>query len=198
MTVEKAAITDETIVSLYESGLSQKDIVNNYQVSVQRTRAVLQEAGHNTRGYRALNDTMKKVIFCLVKEGVYYLDIERVTDISFHALRDYVIKRAPRIVGRKAVPPKVVRPSLEVFPKRDLIVSEFEDGATFCILVDKYSLSDKEILYFYMSLSDKSVSTHRKALKESILEDDKNGLSVGMIARKYSISRAIIKKYLLH
>lgn len=195
MTHEKAAIDDEQIIALYESGFSQNDIVGNYHVSVQRTRTVLQNANFNTRGYRALNDTMKYVITSLVRSGVYYLDVERVTDISFHAIRDFVTRSSP-IENRRNVPPKKNLPSLDDFPERDAIVQAYESGTSFCILANAYSLDEKGVLQFYLSLSDRSVEKHCKMIQERIISDVSSGLSVSVISRKYWISRAIIKKYI--
>lgn len=198
MAHDKPAISDEQIVELYRSGFSQNDIAEKYHVSVQHTRAVLKEAGFNTRGYRALNDTMKTVVLTLVRNGVYYLDIERVTDIAFHAIRELVnSKRIPpsSLENRSPSPPVKIIPSLHEFPERDEILAKYEHGTSFCVLVDEYSLDEDSILKFYLSISDGSVSRHKASMKKSVFTDLGVGLSLGVIARKNSISKAVARKY---
>lgn len=196
MAIKRSAISDEQIIELYRSGYSQNDIIRNHQVSVQRTRGVLQAAGFDTRNYRTLNDTMKLVITSLVRRGVYYLDIEEATDLSVDAIRDFVTRRMEPMTDRRKTPPERAIPSLKVFPERDALVREFSAGKTFCTIAEECALDEAEIFLLFMSLTDEAVFLHQKALKTIIHADHDNGTSVAMIARKNSISKSIVKKYL--
>ena len=196
MAPEKTTIDDAQIIALYRAGHSQNDIVREYQVSVQRTRAVLKEANFDTRSYRALNETMERVIQSLVRKGVYYIDIERIADISFHAVRFYVTTRwKPDLEERSRLPADLPVPDAEEFPMRDKLIAAYKKGISFCLLVNKYELDEDNIFSFYLSITDDTVNCHRKALRKRIQSDLASGLSVSMIARKSCISRAIIKKY---
>lgn len=196
MAIKRSAISDDQIIELYRSGYSQNDIIRNHQVSVQRTRAVLQDAGFDTRNYRTLNDTMKLVITSLVRRGVYYLDIERATDLSVDAIRDFVTRRMPPMPDRSKTPPARVVPSLKEFPERDGLVRDFSAGVTFCSLAESCALDEDEIFLLYLSLTDEALSVHGKALQTKIRAAHAEGTSLSMIARKNSISKSIVKKYL--
>lgn len=195
MATIRSAISDDEIIELYRSGYSQNDIVRNYQVSVQRTRSVLQDAGFDTRGYRALSDTMKLVIMTLVRHGVYYLDIERVTDLSVDAIRDYVTRRMEPILNRSKTPPAQRIPSVEEFPARDTLTREYASGDTFCSLAEAHDLTEQDILFFYLSVTDDILTRHRKALRKNILASLAEGASIAQVARKNHISRSLAKKY---
>lgn len=191
---ERAAIDDKQIISLYQSGLSQNDIAAIYKVSLSRTRSVLKDAKFDTRGYRALNEWQKRVIVALVRSGVRYLEVERVTDISFHALRDY-IGRIPRLTNRRTTPPVRVEPCPRRLPCKNELIYKFRCGTSFSKLAARYNLHERQILDFYHSIDEEILSEHRTALHEMILKDLADGLSVSIIARKYWISRAIVKQY---
>lgn len=88
MSAKRLLLSDEQIIALYDFGLSQKEIVQQYPVSVSRTRAVLQAAGFDTRGYRALSGNAMRVMKVLTMASFHGHDIDAVCDLSFHALRD--------------------------------------------------------------------------------------------------------------
>ena len=193
MVEEKATIGEKQIIALYQAGYSQNDIVSKYQVSVHKTREILKRANFDTRSYRSLNETMKKVIFTLVKAGVYYLGVERVTDISFHAIRQYILHQLP-IEDRKSVPPKAQDYNPAKLRNLNQLFSAFIAGESFCSLVDRHCLSEEDIIRFYLALDDDTLAAHRDSLKSLILSDIEDGLNQTFIAKKRMISRSIVKK----
>lgn len=197
MMAEKTEIDDKQIIALYQSGFSQNDIAGIYKVSLARTRAVLKGASFDTRGYRALNEWQKRIIVTLVRAGVRYLDVERVTDIAFHALRDYICRIPPmadrgKLSSSHSILDEHGRPCV------DALIREFRSGTSFSKLAAHHDLRDSQILYFYQKISEDDLVAHSKALREQILRDLDSGLSVSIIARKYWISRAIVKRYSNH
>ena len=191
---EKQTITDQGIVALYLKGYSQRDITEEYKVAAARTRSVLKEAGFNTRSFRSMSEVSKQIIRVLAVEGVYYNDIEAVTDLSVHAIREYV--SSSKIGPRSAVPPHKVYPTLESFEARDLFLDRFLVGESFSTLAEDLHFTDRDILNAYFTITEETCAAHAKALKERILRDFAAGFSCSGIARKNGVSRSIVKKYL--
>lgn len=190
-------ISDEQIISLYLNGYSQKDIVAKYKISANRTRTVLKEAGYDTSGFRTLHDRMKQVIRVLAISGVYYLDLERVSDISIHAIRDYMHLN-PQFGVRATLPPK--RRNLldedtvkQSFPIQQEFLAKYDEGDSFCALAELYKFTDADVMYAYYSIQEGNIRAHQAALLSRILEDQAAGMSTSGIARKHIISRSLVK-----
>ena len=188
-------IDDSTIVALFRAGYSQNDIVGRYNVSVLHTRAVLQDAGEDTRGFRALSDTAQRVIALLVQAGVYYRDIETVCDVSFHAVRDFVERHGLR-GERGHRPVSFVVPGDTVFVSKDDFLQGYLSGTSFFGMVTRLSLDDTEIVLAHRSISAEHIVQHRANLRLRIEQEHTNGLSPAGIARKLDISRSIVRNLL--
>lgn len=188
-------IDDSTIVALFRAGYSQNDIVGRYNVSVLHTRAVLQDAGEDTRGFRALSDTAQRVIALLVQAGVYYRDIETVCDVSFHAVRDFVERHGLR-GERGHRPVSFVVPGDTVFVSKDDFLQGYLSGTSFFGMVTRLSLNDTEIVLAHRAISAEHIVQHRANLRLRIEQEHTNGLSPAGIARKLDISRSIVRNLL--
>lgn len=180
-------IDEEKIVELYKNGYSQNDIVKQYAVSVVQTRAILQAAGFNTRGYRTLSPAAMKVIEVLVRAGSRYTDIDTVCDISYHAIRDYV--------KRKNICQKRGASSLGIasFPKRDEFLAAYREGKSFCLLFEEMELSDSEIVPAFQCIHKEDIEKHRESLHQLIQKYEAEGVSKAGIARLLDISRSLLR-----
>lgn len=188
-------IDDSTIISLFRAGYSQNDIASRYNVSVLHTRAVLQSAGEDTRGFRALSDTAQRVIELLVQAGVYYRDIETVCDVSFHAVRDFVERRGLQGKrGHRTV--TFVVPKGLAFKSKDKFLQGYLSGTSFFSMVSLLSLDDTEIVLAHRAVSAEHIVKHRANLRIRIEQEYTKGLSPAGIARKLDISRSIVRNLL--
>lgn len=191
----RSPIDDSTIIALFRAGYSQNDIANRYNVSVLHTRAVLQRAGENTRGFRALSDTAQRVIELLVQAGVFYRDIETVCDVSFHAVRDFVERRG--LQGKRGhrtvtfIVPKGLK-----FQRMDEFLQGYLSGTSFFSMVSLLSLDDTEIILAHRAVSAEHIVKHRANLRIRIEQEHAEGLSPAGIARKLDISRSIVRDLL--
>lgn len=192
MTETRLPIDDSTIISLFRAGYSQNDIVSRYNVSVLHTRAVLQNAGEDTRGFRALSDTAQRVIALLVQAGVFYRDVETVCDVSFHAVRDFVERRGLQGKRGHRVVTFVV-PEDFVFESKDKFLQGYLSGISFFNMVTLLSLSDTDIILAHRCVSAEDIVTHRANLRTRIEQEYIKGLSPAGIARKLDISRSIVR-----
>lgn len=195
MTNSRLPIDDSTIIALFRAGYSQNDIVGRYNVSVLHTRAVLQSAGEDTRGFRALSDTAQRVIELLVQAGVYYRDIETVCDVSFHAVRDFVERRG--LQGKRGH--RIVTFSVPMdtpFKRKDEFLQGYLSGISFFGMVSLLSLDDPEIVLAHRSISAEHIVKHRANLRARIEQEHTSGLSPAGIARKLDISRSIVRNLL--
>ena len=181
-------IDDATIISLFRAGYSQNDIVSRYDVTVLRTRAVLQGAGEDTRGFRTLSDTAQRVIELLVKAGVYYRDIETVCDVSFHAVRDFVERRD--LQGKRGHRKDMV------FEDKSEFLQGYLSGISFFSMVSLLSLDDTGIVLAHRAVSAEHIVKHRANLRIRIEQEHTKGLSPAGIARKLDISRSIVRELL--
>lgn len=188
-------IDDATIISLFRAGYSQNDIVSRYDVTFLRTRAVLQGAGEDTRGFRTLSDTAQRVIELLVKAGVYYRDIETVCDVSFHAVRDFVERRDLQGKrGHRRVTFTV--PKDMVFEDKFEFLQGYLSGISFFSMVSLLSLDDTGIVLAHRAVSAEHIVKHRANLRIRIEQEHTKGLSPAGIARKLDISRSIVRELL--
>lgn len=188
-------IDDNTIIALFRAGHSQNDIVSRYNVSVLRTRAVLQNAGEDTRGFRALSDTAQRVIQLLVQAGVYYRDIETVCDVSFHAVRDFVERRGLQGKrGRRIVSFVVSKES--AFESKDTFLEGYLSGTSFFSMVSLLALDDVDIVLAHRAVTAEHIVKHRANLRTRIEQEYAQGLSPAGIARKLDISRSIVRDLL--
>lgn len=188
-------IDDSTIISLFRAGYSQNDIATRYSVSVLRTRAVLQDAGEDTRGFRFLSDTAQRVIALLVQAGVYYRDIETVCDVSFHAVRDFVERQGLQGKRGHRIVTFVVPKSLK-FMKEEEFLQGYLAGISFFGMVSLLSLDDTEVVLAHRAVSAEHIVKHRANLRICIEQEYTNGLSPAGIARKLDISRSIVRSLL--
>lgn len=179
-------ISDKKIIELYLSGYSQNDIVANYDVSVFYTRSVLSAAGFNTRGFRALSPAAMKVIEVLVNSNVKYFDIEKVCDISFHAIRDYV-KRSNCKEKKSGTENKIS------FYQKAEFLEAYRTGNSFCYLYSAMSLQEGEILPAFKCIQEADVAVHRDNLQRKIKKFREKGLSDAGITQKLNISRSILR-----
>lgn len=83
---------DKDIISLYESGLSQKEIAELFDISPKVTRAILQEHGFTTHNYRHINPLLYDIIVLLIKEGYCQNQISELCDVSVFVIREIVKK----------------------------------------------------------------------------------------------------------
>lgn len=188
-------IDDSTIIALFRAGYSQNDIASRYSVSVLRTRAVLQEAGEDTRGFRSLSDTAQRVITLLVQAGVYYRDIETVCDVSFHAVRDLVERHGLQGKRGHRTVTFVVPNSLE-FKRKSEFLQGYLSGTSFFGMVQRLSLDDTEIVMAHRIVNAEHIVQHRSNLRTRIEREHASGLSPAGIARKLDISRSIVRNLL--
>lgn len=184
--MKRLPISDKKIIELYSSGYSQNDIVEQYDVSVFYTRSVLSAAGFNTRGFRTLSPAAVKVIETLVNSDVTYFEIEKVCDISFHAIRDYV-KRSNCRERKKDFK------NMSSFPRKSEFLEAYRKGDSFCYLVNTLSLGDSEILSVFNCIREDDVAVHRDKLQFQIEKYRAEGLSDAGITQKLNISRSIVR-----
>lgn len=177
---------------MFRAGYSQNDIVSHYNVSVLRTRAVLQNAGEDTSRFRRLSDTAQRAIEILVRSGVFYRDIEAVCDVSFHAVRDFVERKGLQGKrGHREITFSV--PANKRFRKRTAFLQGYLNGISFFRMVAVLDLTDTEIVLAYRSIQESQIVEHRSNLRLRIEHEHKLGLSQAGIARKLDISRSIVR-----
>jgi len=189
-------ISDTEIIALYRAGHSQNDITRRYDVTVLHTRRVLRSAGFNTNAFRALTHTMIRVINQLVVDGVIYRDIETICDLSFHAVRDHVLRTKV-----KTSTPAAFRVGAEsshhntVFDLRfrDRFLDGYRSGKSFCALVDELNLSDESIFDAFCSIKNEDIAKHRANLARCIEIEHAKGFSDAAVAKKLDISRSIVR-----
>lgn len=198
----KKEITDEEIIELYKSGWSQKSIVNTFDVAVLRTRMVLKNAGFKTNRFRALNEDAKEVAMLLVRYGIEYTRIERVTDISFYAVREVVEKNNLHGLSKQARTSNLLDEFLKGFTPDEedkKLIQFYQEGATFVNLCKEFNLDENQILHFFLAISEKDVAKHQKALKQILIQEAEKDHMQDYIflANKYMISTSILKRYIL-
>ena len=195
MITEKQRLPDSELIRLYESGMSQKDISGICDVSHSYLRDLLQNSGFETRTFRSLDPTAKRVVLTLVKRGIEYKDIERVCDISFHAVRELVIRS--NLQGES----KRVRLSMRFtslkgeFPQKEAFLELYRLGISFCSACKVLDLSTGDMAEAYYAIQPETIEVHRSELAKHIHADRASGLSDVAIGRKRMISKAIAGKY---
>lgn len=189
-------ISDTEIIDLYSAGHSQHDISRRYDVSLVHTRHVLRSAGFKTNTFRSLSHTMIRVINQLVVDGVIYRDIETICDLSFHAVRDHVLRTKV-----KTSTPAAFRVGAESSHHKTVFDSEtchsflegYRSGKSFCALVDELHLSDEAIFDAFCSVKNEDIAKHRANLARCIEIKHAQGYSDAAVAKKLDISRSIVR-----
>jgi len=98
----KPKITDDEIVRLYKSGLSQSAIYRQYKATRAKISKALDAAGPDTGNFRSLPPDIKETILALWKSGASYDAIESVCDISTTVSKSIIRKYGRKKVSRKA------------------------------------------------------------------------------------------------
>lgn len=187
-------ISDAEIIALYSAGHSQHDITRQYDVSVLHTRCVLRKAGFNTHEFRSLSHTMVRVVKQLVPRGVIYRDIETVCDISFHAIRDYVLRTQLKSSVPAACRVEISHHTTDFTDRTRLnFLAGYRIGKSFCSLVEELNLSDNGIYAAYSAVTNEDIAQHRANLSRSIEIEHVKGLSDAAVAKNLQISRSIVR-----
>lgn len=194
-TAMKQEITDEEIIELYSSGISQKDIALNYSVDVMRTQKVLREAGFSTHSYRKTNDYIKKCVIELICSGCTYYGIEERCDISFHSVREIVEKHDLKGISRKArLENKKSHTEYMITEQIEHFLNDYRNGCSYMSLFRKYEFSPQQALIAYNLISEADIKSHKENMKMKMLSLQSKGLSAASIAGQLDISPAIVRK----
>lgn len=194
MVEPRRPISDAEIIELYRAGHSQHDITRRYDVTVLHTRDVLQNAGFNTHNFRSLSHTMIRVVRQLVPNGVIYRDIEAVCDLSFHAIRDYVLRTQLKssVPAAFRVDHSHHKHNFSTMTRRNFL-SGYRAGKSFCRLVDELDLNDQAIYAAYSAVTHKDIVQHRANLGRIIEIEHAKGFSYTAVAKNLDISRSIVR-----
>lgn len=194
---QKPPISAEEVVRLYASGYSQNDIVSSYDISLFLTRKILKEAGYDTSLLRTLDEFTRELVIFLAKSGIHYRAIEQVTDIHYHAIRDYVYKndlgKEEPHVPQKPRFTRLRSPSQSVLTQ---FVHQYRAGVCFSTLAETFKLTRINALSVFYVLTDADIAAHRKALSEALIADQRNGISLTGSAKKHGCSRAVAQRLL--
>lgn len=190
-------VSDAEIVRLYSDiGLSQKDIFRLYGVPILRIRNVLRAADCETLSFRKVGDAMKNVVKALVKTGMEYHDIETVTDISYHYIREYIpssecmLKHESRLARKEALNFVAVPIS---FPHRKEFLEEYRAGKTFTELCVQLQYTEAQIAICYALISLPDIEMHKANLRKILIAESEFGLSKTALARKHLISTSVVQ-----
>lgn len=194
---KKYSVDSSQIIKLYKDGYSAKDICGMFELSALAVRNILRAAGFTTHAYRKIDEVNKDKILLLVKTGYSYKQIERLLHCSFHLIRE-VIESAGLIgFSPKNHPPVQLtvnenEVSADALKRLSELYYLGECGLAKC--AELAGASDKEFLWFVFHLDDKQIVQHNKYLKINIIKMYSGGMPNTAIAKKMSISHAIVKK----
>lgn len=186
----------EEIISLYRAGHSQKDISAQLKITPLTTRKILRENGFETHRFRALNDATMNVILLLVRNGVYFSEIEDVCDISFHAIRDLVARHGLQYESKRVRNTKPAAEVSEGFQRNEEFLERYLCGESFCNLCKIFEFTNDQILNEFLSMERDQIDIHKKVLRSKVVDDVQHNLSMTSIARKHCISMAIVRDIL--
>lgn len=186
----------EEILSLYRAGHSQKDISAQLKITPLTIRKILHENGFETHRFRALNDATTNVILLLVRNGVYFADIENICDISFHAIRDLVARHNLQYESKRVRNSKTGVSVSAGFQKNSEFLERYLSGESFCSLCKNYEFTNEQILNEFLSMERSQIDIHKRSLRNKIIDDVQHNLSTTSIARKHGISMAIVRDIL--
>lgn len=191
----KERITDQEIIQLYSSGISQKDIVLNCPVDVSRTQRVLKKAGFSTHSYRATNEDIKRRVIDLLSFGCTYYGIEEKCDISFHSVREIVEKNGLKGLSRKARVQNNIDFAENINTGQAInFLNDYREGKSYISLCKKYNFDSYQALSAYNLISGADIKLHRDNMKNKMIFLKAKGLSAASIAGQLDISPAIVRK----
>jgi len=195
--VKKHNIEPSEIIKLYKDGYSAKDICGKFDISALTVRNILREAGFTTHIYRKIEKVNIDKILLLVQVGYSYKQIEKLLHCSFHLIREVV--KGANLIGfsPKNHPPiqltvKECEVSVDVLRRLNEVYSLGKAGLAKC--AEQVGASDKEFLWFVFHLSHNTQAQHNEHLRINIKKMYSDGIPVTAIAKKMSISPAIVKK----
>ena len=186
-------IDDAQIISLYQEGYSQDDIVNQYEIPAWYTRRVLKKAGFKTDNFRCLDDYIVNIVILLIQNGMLFQDIVDVCDISYYTIRDIVRKNNLQYISKKVRNDSSDIEIDSAFNKSVKFLREYNSGKSFCCVCRDLALSDKEILSAFHLIKCSDLTKHRNRLNSIILTALEEKYSITSVARKHMISISVVR-----
>lgn len=196
MSDESKNVTPAEIVELYKAGYSQKDIKQKFNLAAPTLRTILHSEGMETHKFRALDENVTNIIIQLISNGIRFADIEEVCSISFHATRDIVARHNLQRASRRARNSNSALALPADYKRKEKFLKRYLAGESFCSLCKDYHLSNEEIIYEFLSITPRQSSKHKRELTQKILADAADGFSPTAIARKHTISMAVVRAIL--
>lgn len=191
VTIHPQSIEQE-IISLYQSGISQKDISNQLGIGVKKIRSVLRTVGFDTSAYLRIPPEFEEVLLILLNAGISYRAVSEVTEISFHVIRDISERHSGRPRSRAYRKPL----PYSATAREQGFLSRFLSGESFCAICTQLKLREEEILRCF-GLVDLSVfAQHSAALRSLLKGEDISQYHERSLARKYGISTSVVKAYI--
>lgn len=196
---KKHTIEPSKIIKLYEDDYSAKDICGMFDISALTVRNILREAGFATHIYRKIGKVSKDKILLLVQAGYSYKQIEKLLHYSFHLIREVVEDAGLIGFSPKNRPPVQLtvnehEVSEDVLNQLSELYNHGKYGLAKC--AEQVGASDKEFLWFVFHLNPNTQAQHNNHLRIHIKKMYSDGTPVTAIAKKMSISPAIVKKFI--
>lgn len=197
--VKKYTVSPSKIIKLYKDGYSAKDICGMFNISALSVRNILRDAGFTTHIYRKTEKFNKDKILLLVQAGYSYKQIEALLHYSFYLIREVVEDAGLIGFSPKNRPPVQLtvnkcEVSVDILKRLKEVYSLGECGLAKC--TELVGASDKDFLWFVFHLNHNDQVQHNNHLKFNILKMYSEGIPVTAIAKKMSISPAIVKKFI--
>lgn len=193
MSNKKYLIDDAQIISLYQEGHSQNDIITQNEIPVWYVRKVLKNAGFDTDSFRCLDNYVIDIVILLIRNGILFQDIVEICDISYYTIRDIVRKNNLQYVSKKVRHSSTDAVIDPVFDKSSEFMNAYNAGSSFCCICRDLGLSDKEILSAFHLIRCSDLSEHKQALTSIIIATYEQNFSITAIARKNLISISVVR-----
>lgn len=186
----------EEIVEKWENGALQRELAEEYQVSVplirSRTNEYYQEKGKEKPKKKEVNPKIELPIEQIIKdmeEGMSYQKLEVKYGVSNSTIRkrlnEYYREKGQENPHKNEVIEKIELPI-------EKIVKKWESGATQKVLAEEYGVSATLIANRIREYTGNTNNKKKEVPVEEIIEKRKNGATVEGIAAEYGVSSALI------
>lgn len=174
----------EEIISLYESGLSQKEIADKLNVSLAVIRDILKKKGYKTEKYRHLHPLLHSVIINLIKNGYTQKYVSKVCDLSFFTIKDVVKRENLKGLSKECRRKK----------RNEIIVELYKRNHT-----KKYikNVLHVELKTINKALAEVGLYTEKSEIENNVVKQYLNNKSINEIADNLNISNKRVKRILL-
>lgn len=198
MKTHRNNISDAQILALYNEGWSINDIVVHHKTSIKRVRAVLQNNGVNTAGYRAISSYLKECVLAMVATGISVRQLESIIDYSSHLIRQvlrnenktatYLRDNNNAIVAKHVIPAPIWLQFVELY---------ISGKVGFMKCAEQCQFSLQNCVEAVLRLSENEINQHKVNLYSEIALYKATGLSAAAVSKKLGVSPSIVKKIFL-